>query len=132
VKQAKVQTKQPQQQNKIGRQISFEDACLLVNGWRDSLALLSCQSKIGQTSVCMRGRMRDIAGLKTTLTTNDGFGEFAFELASDVLCIYADSRDFPDEAKVVCSLFFFFPSGSDPDDYISLSELDNQHVFQKP
>ena len=65
----------------VGLRISSGDACLLLNGWDDSLALISCDARIGNTSFSMTGRMRNVQELsKIRLISDDGHGEFSFEL----------------------------------------------------
>ena len=108
----------------VGLRISSGDACLLLSGWDNSLALISCEARIGNTSFSMRGRMRNVQeSSKIRLISDDGHGEFSFELGPQLKVIYADSRGFPNDSQVVCSLFFF-PAGVGPEkDYIWLSEL---------
>jgi hypothetical protein len=105
----------------VGLPISSDDACLLMKGWEKSLALISCQARIGSTSFSMRGRLGDVQGLsKIKLVSDDG--EFSFVLGQDFQVIYADSRDFPSHSRMVCSLFFV-PAGvgQDLQDFIWLS-----------
>jgi hypothetical protein len=111
----------------VGLHISSGDACLLLNGWDESLALITCEARIGNASFSMSGRMRNVQELsKIRLISDDGHGEFSFELGPHFQVIYADSRDFPNDSQVVCSLFFFPADvGQEPDvqDFIWLSEL---------
>jgi len=113
-------------ETKVGQHISSDDACLLLNGWDESSALITCQAKIANTSFSMRGRMRDTqGGSKIKLVSDDEHGELSFALGPNCQVIYADSRDFPKDIKVVCSLFVF-PSGAaeEGEDFIWLSEVE--------
>jgi hypothetical protein len=77
---------------KPGRRVSLDDACLILNSWYDSFALISCDARIGHTSFGMRGRL-GVAGLaKIKLISDDGLGEFAFALGADSLARIFHSR----------------------------------------
>ena len=107
----------------VGQKISFDDACLILNGWSDSRVLIFCQSRVGRTRLSLRGRVSEIdSRFNVSLVTE--LGDITFGIGSDLECVYTDSRDFPRESKIVCSLFFFFPQAGSEEDFIALSELE--------
>jgi hypothetical protein len=98
-----------------GRAISREEAVLVINGWRESRALVKCDCEIAGLAFSMRGRVVEFtAGRRLRFLSDDTFSEFVFDIPSDLACKYADPRGFPEEAAAfVCGLKFNLPSAPD-------------------
>jgi hypothetical protein len=114
----------------FGREVSRDEAMLLIGGWRESNAAIWAQCEIVPVAFSFRGRIVGIEdGKCVRFLALDGKCEFVFDFKDDFLCIYADPRDYPEEAKVtVCALSLFFPPRpgyAEPHDkdVIVLSEL---------
>jgi hypothetical protein len=109
-----------------GRNISKDEAILIISGWRDSGAVIKAQCEIAPTAFSFRGRIVEFrASRRVRFLSVDGVTEFVFDVKDDFDCWYVEPRDFPEEESI-CALTFFFlprPGYASNKDFIALSEL---------
>jgi hypothetical protein len=111
-----------------GREISKEEALLIISGWRDSSAVIESKFEVAPLAFSFRGRIVEFSGSKRVRFLHvDGREEFVFDIKDDFDCWYVEPRDFLEDAKVsVCALTFFFlprTGYATNKDFIALSEL---------
>ncbi len=112
----------------VGREISREEATLVISGWRESGVVIWSQCEVAPLAFSFRGRIVEFSGkTRVRFLGIDGKSEFVFDIKDDFDIVYGDPRDFPEDAKtVVCSLSFFFLPRAEyatNKDFIVLSEL---------
>lgn len=113
----------------VGRQISRDEAVLIISRWRDAGAIIKSHCEVSPLGFSFRGRIVEFSDSQRVRISSidDRASEFVFDVMEEFDCWYLAPRDVPQEAATsVCALTFFFlsrPGYESSKDFINLTEL---------